>query len=159
MLMTSLWWWKFWKLLHIVGVLGFLASHGASAAVALQLRKEREAGRVRALLDLSASTRMWGHAALLLLIVAGVANGFVLHDWGEGWLWAAIILLVVLLVLAFPLAVPYYKRVRAAVSSEGPAMPQDELVALLRSRRPVVIAVVETVGILVIAWLMIWKPF
>jgi len=157
--MMSLWWWKLWKLLHIVGVLGFLASHGASAAVALRLRKEQEAGRVRALLDLSASTRTWGHAALLLLIVAGVANGFVLHAWDEGWIWAAIVLLVVLLVLAFPLAVPYYKRVRAAVSLDGPGMPQDELVVLLRSRRPIVIAVVESFGILLIAWLMIWKPF
>ena len=63
-----------------------------------------------------------------------------------------------LLVAAFPLAVPYYLRVRRAVDP-GQGTTSSELEALLTSRRPIVIAVVETVGILVIVWLMVLKPF
>ena len=159
MLADTVWWWKFWKLLHITGVFGFLAAHGATAAVALQLRKERDPVRVRALLDVSRSTRRFMYLSLALLLVAGISNGFVLQAWGRGWIWTALVLLVALLGLAFPLAVPYYKRIRLAVAPDGPGLAQDELAELLASSRPIVIAAVETAGILVIAWLMIWKPF
>lgn len=152
-------WFLFWRLLHVIGALGFLAAHGATAAVAFRLRVEREPERIRALLDLSRSTRSLMYWSLLLLLGAGIANGFVLHAWGEGWIWTSLVLLTVLLVAAFPLAVPYYKRVRAAVAPDGPGTSREELAALLSSSRPIVIAVVETAGILVIVWLMIYRPF
>lgn len=159
MLADTVFWWKLWKLLHIIGVFGFLAAHGATAAVALRLRKERDPIRIRALLDVSRSTRSLMYWSLLLLLGAGISNGFVLHVWGQGWIWTALALLTALLVVAFPLAVPYYKSIRLAVAPDGPGMPEDDLAALLGSSRPIVIAVVETAGVLVIAWLMIWKPF
>ena len=106
-------WWRF---LHVLGALGFLAAHGATAAVAMRLRKERDPAKIRALLGLSRSTRPWMYVSLLLLIAAGVIAGFQGHWWDEGWIWTALILLVVLLVAAFPLAVPYYVRVRRAVA-------------------------------------------
>ncbi|HZD80044.1 MAG TPA: hypothetical protein VE646_08390 [Actinomycetota bacterium] len=154
----TLFWFRFWLFWHIAGVLGFLAAHGATAAVAFRLRSERDRGRIRALLELSRSTRSWMYVSLIVLIGAGVANGFVLHVWGQGWIWAAIGLLAVLLLAAFPMAVPYYIRVRRAVTGE-PAPSPDELEVLLRAPRPIVIAVVETAGILVILWLMVFRPF
>jgi len=42
--------------LHILGIFGFLLAHGASAAAAFALRRERNLERVRVLLDLSTST-------------------------------------------------------------------------------------------------------
>lgn len=152
-------WYLFWKLLHITGGFGFVAAHGATAAVAFRLRREREPERIRALLDLSRSTRSVMYWSLLLLLVAGIANGFYFHYWSQGWIWTSLILLTALLVMAFPLAVPYYKRIRLAVDSEGPGASPEELRALLTSSRPIVIAWVETVGILVILWLMVYKPF
>ena len=148
-------WWKF---VHLLGAFGFLAAHGATAAVAMRLRTERAPDRVRALLDLSRSTRPWMYWSLLVLLVAGVVDGFLGHYWGAAWIWAALILLLLLIVAAFPLAVPYYVRVRRAVAP-GAEMEPDELDALLRSSRPIVIAVVETLGIMVVVWLMVLKPF
>lgn len=147
-----------WKYLHILGGFGFLASHGATAGVALRLRKEREPERIRALLDLSRSTRPWMYVSLLVLLTGGIVDGFQGQWWGQGWIWAALILLLVLLMAAFPLAVPYYIQVRRAVAEDATTSPA-ELDALLRSSRPVVIAAVETVGIAVIVWLMVLKPF
>ncbi len=152
-------WVLFWRLLHVIGALGFLAAHGATGAVAFRLRVEREPERIRALLDLSRSTRSLMYWSLLLLLGAGISNGFVLHVWGQGWIWTALVLLIVLLLVAFPLAVPYYKRVRLAVAPDGPGASREELAVLLSPSRPIVIAVVETAGILVIVWLMIYKPF
>lgn len=147
-----------WKYVHIVGGLGFLSAHGATAAVAFRLRKERDPARIRALLDLSRSTRPWMYVSLLVLLVAGVVDGFKGGWWDQGWIWSALILLTMMLVAAFPLAVPYYIRVRRAVE-DGSAITPAELDALLLSPRPIVIAVVETVGIAVIVWLMVLKPF
>ena len=147
-----------WKLLHILGALGFVGAHGATAGVALQLRRERDPVRVRALLDLSRSTRSWMYVSLIVLLGGGIVTGFQGHFWGRGWIWASLGLLLLLLVAAFPLAVPYYLRVRRAVAP-GQEVTSSELETLLTSRRPIVIAVVETVGILVIVWLMVLKPF
>ena len=148
-------WWRF---LHVLGALGFLTTHGATAAVAMRLRKDRAPAKIRALLGLSRSTRPGMYVSLLLLIAAGVIAGFQGHWWDEGWVWTALILLVVLLVAAVPLAVPYYVRVRRAVAEDSDTSP-EELEALLLSPRPIVIAVVETAGLLVIVWLMVLKPF
>jgi uncharacterized membrane protein len=148
-------WWRF---AHVVGALGFLATHGATAAVAMRLRKERDPAKIRALLGLSRSTRPWMYVSLLLLIAAGVIAGFQGHWWDQGWIWTALILLIVLLVAAFPLAVPYYVRVRRAVAEDAATTP-DELESLLLSPRPIVIAVIETAGLVVIVWLMVLKPF
>jgi uncharacterized membrane protein len=142
----------------MIGALGFLAAHGATAAVAMRLRKERDPAKIRALLGLSRSTRPWMYISLLLLIAAGVVAGFQGHWWDQGWIWTALVLLVVLLVAAFPLAVPYYMKVRRAVAEDAATTP-DELEGLLLSPRPIVIAVVEAAGLVVIVWLMVFKPF
>ena len=153
-------WFLFWKLLHITGAFGFVAAHGASAAVAFRLRREREPLRIRALLELSRSTRSLMYWSLLVLLVAGIANGFFVVQYAErGWLWTALVLLAVLIAVAFPIAVPYYRRIRLAVDPDGPAATAEELAELLTSSRPLLVAWVETVGILVILWLMIYKPF
>jgi uncharacterized membrane protein len=157
-----------WIFVHIVGVLGFLGSHGSSAAVALRLRKERRPERVEALLGLSASTRMPMYVSLLLLVGGGVGAAASEQVLGQGWIWASAVTLVALLLAAIPLAIPYYKRVRLAVEAvsaqSGEAGPPpgpaaSNLDALLGSSRPLVIALVETAGILFVLWLMVFKPF
>ena len=153
-------WYLFWKLLHIAAGFGFVAAHGATAAVAFRLRREREPDRIRALLELSRSTRSLMYWSLLVLLVAGIANGFFVVRYSErGWLWSSLVLLAVLIAVAFPMAVPYYRRIRLAVDPDGPGTTAVELAGLLTSPRPLVIAWVETAGILVILWLMTYKPF
>ena len=138
-------WYLLWKLLHIIGAFGFVAAHGASAAVAFRLRREREPDRIRALLELSRSTRSLMYWSLLVLLVAGIANGFFVVQYAErGWLWTALVVLAVLIAVAFPIAVAYYRRIRLAVDPEGPAATAEELAELLTSSRPLLIAWVET---------------
>jgi hypothetical protein len=149
---------RWWTYLHVAGAFGFLAAHGVAVAVAMGLRRERDPARCRAILDLSKTSRPWMYGSLLVLIAAGVVRGVQLHAWDRGWIWAALGLLMAMLVAAFPLAVPYYVRVRRAVA-EGADTPPGELEALLRSPRPLVILWVETAGLLVILWLMLFEPF
>src|SRR6266516_346643 len=101
-----------WIYVHLAGVFGFLVAHGTSAAVGLRLRKERDATRAAALLDLSEASLRLANISLIVLLVGGVAAAFKGHLWGEGWIWAAIGVLVALSAMVPLLVVPYYKEVR-----------------------------------------------
>ena len=152
---------------HVVGGFTFALAHGASAAVALRLRQERELERVRALLDLSQSASGLMYTAVVVLLIAGIAGGFVAGLWGRGWIWAAIVLLVLMLVFMYARAVPYYGSLRRAAGQayfmRGPHQPEpvdiDRLNALLASPRPVELAAVGYLGLVAILWLMFFKPF
>jgi formate hydrogenlyase subunit 3/multisubunit Na+/H+ antiporter MnhD subunit len=161
---------QFWVFVHLLGVFGFLLAHGVSAAVALSLRRERDPERIRALLDLSSWSLAAFYVSVLLLLGGGITAGFLGHWWGEGWIWAALAVLIVMMGSMYWLASPFYKRLRQSVGAQtydqrrkgiepGPAVAAEELEPLLRSSRPLLIVVVGVVGLLVILWLMVLKPF
>ena len=57
--------------LHLLGIFGFLLAHGASASAAFALQRERNLDKVRALLELSASSIGVMYLSLLVLLAAG----------------------------------------------------------------------------------------
>jgi len=58
--------------LHIAGAFTFALAHGASAAVALKLRQERDVPRVQALLDLSNVATQGTYVGLVILLIGGI---------------------------------------------------------------------------------------
>ena len=60
-------------LIHIVGVLGFMFSHGISAAMALRLRHERNPDRIRVMLQISNSSLSVFYVSVVLLLGGGIA--------------------------------------------------------------------------------------
>ena len=64
---------QWWVFIHLVGVLGFLLAHGVSVAVLFALRREREPGRIRALLTLSGQTTAVFYWSFLVLLGGGLA--------------------------------------------------------------------------------------
>lgn len=152
---------RWWVFLHIAGAFGFLMAHGVSAYVTLRLPKERDPARVSQLLELSASSVgfMWNSIGLLL--IGGIAAGFTGQFWGQGWIWAAIVILVVVMAAMYAMGTTWAKRLRTISSAmvggtEAVSRPQFE--EILRSKRPYTIAAIGFVGLLAILWLMIFKP-
>ena len=76
--------------LHILGAMGFLLAHGASASVAFRLRREKEIERIKALLDVSGTAVLMMWISLLVLAVAGIVLGFMGRWWSRGWIWTSI---------------------------------------------------------------------
>jgi len=161
---------RWWVFLHIAGGFGFFMAHGASAMAAIRLRQERDIQRVRALLDLSQASLGAMYVSLLLLLAGGIVAGFLGDWWDRGWIWTAIGVLLVLMGSMYGLASNYYNKVREAVGIQtyqqkkkgiepGPPVGPDELAAILETPRPIVILAIGLVGLLVILWLMILKPF
>jgi hypothetical protein len=148
-------WYLFWKLVHFAGILVFVAGHGVSASVTVRLPKERDPARLEPLLALSRSTILWSNVGLLVLVIGGAAN-WVSQDYSpQGWLWASVGLLVVLAGLGFGLAAPYFRRIRAAIANAD----AKALATALDAKVPWTIFWVETVGVAIILWLMVYKPF
>jgi hypothetical protein len=153
---------------HVLGAFIFIGAHGASMFASFRLRAVTDRGRVLELLDLSSMSIGVMYVGLLVLLVAGIAAGFTGEFWGRGWIWAAIGTLVVLMAVMYSVATPFYGRMRVAAGDpryaekaadfKPPATP-DDLDALATSPRPYWLAGVGGIGLAVIIWLMIAKPF
>lgn len=143
--------------LHVAGVFGFLSFHGVSVSVAFQLVRERDPKRVAALIELSATSLRGFYVSLLVLIAAGTAAGFVGKWWGQAWIWTSLALLVVSSILMLIIARPYFRRVGAAARKTG-AVPED-VAAITSTSLPMVLAAIGFGTILVILYLMLFKPF
>ena len=156
---TAYTWWKF---LHVAGVIAFVMFHGVSMMVALQLRRERDRGRIATMTQLSGSSLRGMYVALVWLIVFGVIAGIQGEWWNDGWFWISVGLLVVAIAEMSAVARPYYERVKEAIEVRPSGVPRrsdEELDEILRSPIGLWNTVFGIAVLAVIAWLMIFKPF
>ena len=153
---------------HVLSAFLYMLAHGGSAAVAYRVRRESSAERVRALLDLSRSTRGVANYMFLSTALFGVALGFLGHWWSARWIWLSIAILVIVLASMGRVAAPYFRRIRESVGSvftDGAGQlavadpPADELARALQSGNANVITALAIGGWAVILWLMLFKPF
>lgn len=161
-------WYPVVVIAHIVGAIGFILAHGVSAFVAFRVRSAQTAGEVGNLMDLSGRGLTVAYPSLLLLLVAGIAAGFMGDWWGSLWIWLSIGLLVAIAVAMYAFGTTYYIKVRHAAGKTAPQdpkdappptpLPPDELARLLDSRRPEILLLIGGGGLAVIIWLMFAKP-
>jgi len=154
---------------HVAAAFLFVMGHGASMWTSDQIRRERDPARIRVLLELSSRSLGLVYGSLIILLIAGITAGIMGNWFSKGWIWAAIVVLVAIIVLMYGLASRYYGRVREAVGLRGYQTPKDapdptpvspeELALLVDSRRPDVIGLVGVIGLLILLWLMMFKPF
>jgi plastocyanin len=152
---------QWWVFVHLAGVFAFLAAHGVSMGVSFRLRKERDPGKVNDLLQFSASATQVFYVSLGVLVVGGIVAGFLGHWWGQGWIWGAIIVLVLATVAMMGMASPYYRRVRTislAMAGGSTAVTPEQFDEVLRSGRSPAIAGIGIVALGLILYLMLFKP-
>jgi hypothetical protein len=154
--------------LHVLGAFIFVLAHGASMLVSFRLRREREPARIASLFELSSLGINLMYVGLVLLLVAGITAGFMGDHWGRGWIWASLGTLVVVLVAMYTLATPYYGRMRVAAGAPVPEQVASrfdpppttaDLESLAISNRPMLLAAIGGIGLAVIIWMMLFKPF
>jgi hypothetical protein len=160
--------WTPWlKLLHVAAGFTFALAHGVSAFTTLKLRGERDPARVTALLDLSKVSVPVTDAAIVLLLLSGIVSGFVGGYWGHLWIWISIGVLVFLFLFMGLRGVKHNDAIRhalgrAGIYDHGKPIPEPdpaELARLLDSPRGLELAAVGFIGLAVILWLMVVKPF
>jgi plastocyanin len=152
---------RWWVYLHLLGVFGFLISHGVSVAVTFRLRKERDPSKVQALLGMSSASLTGFYPSMVLLIAGGVAAGYQGNWWGYGWIWWSIGLLALVTVAMYAMAKPHFSRIRFvtdAMVGGSKAVSPEEYGEALSAPRGLVIAGIGFAGLAVILFLMLFKP-
>lgn len=152
---------------HVLGVFGFLLAHGVSAWVVFRVRTERDVTALRSLLQLSASAVIASMVALVVLLAAGIWAAFVGHWWAMRWPWAALGVLVVIWGAMSAQSGRTMRRVRELVGFTGMSTVRPEaevtdkaaLAVAQAAVRPWVGATIGGVGLVVLLWLMMFKPF
>jgi amino acid transporter len=155
--------------LHVVSAFIFFMAHGVSIGAALRLRREHQLERLRMLLELSDASRRFVRGSLVVLLLSGIAGGFMLNWWHMGWIWVSLALLVFITVVMFRGMSPYFNKLRKAVGIPyreagkiQPALeaaPAAEIEALLTMGNMVVMTGIGIGIMVVIVYLMMFKPF
>jgi hypothetical protein len=109
--------------IHILSALTFFLAHGTSVAMAFQLRKETDTERIKAMLDLSATTIIFMFIAFLVLGISGLILPFLFQFWNTGWVWLSIVLMLIVFFWMVFMNERNYKKLRKLV---GPALHGGE---------------------------------
>ena len=135
--------------IHIASVMGLLLVHPVT--VAFHLKEERDDTRIRELLEVSeaASTLRWVFFGLTL--ASGVVLGLMGSWWGTAWIWVALVIFVVI-----ALVMNLYGG--RTIDRIADTRDDTEMERLLTRFRPGILAVTGTGGLLLILYLMLFKP-
>ena len=155
--------------LHILSAITLFLAHGTSAAMAFQVRKERDFSRIRALLDLSGSTMIVMSVSFLILGLTGIILPFLFRIWNRGYIWLSIVLMLFVFIYMAMYNEKHYKELRRLVglpymrgSKQLPAEPPsstEEVAALLQKTNVTGLVVVGYIIPAIVLWLMVFKPF
>lgn len=155
--------------LHTLSALAFFLAHGTSVAMAFKIRSETDFARIRAMLDLSASTVGVMFIAFLAMGLTGLVMPFILKLWNRGWIWLSIVLMVAVFLHMVFMNDRRYKHLRRMVGlpymiggkhfeAEPPAS-QAEVEAHLKTMKVTDLVIVGLVIPTIVLWLMVFKPF
>ncbi len=147
--------------IHLLGLVLFLPSHGVSMWVAFRIRRETDRAVIAALLAMSARGNQVMYLGLLLLGVGGLGAAAVAGKLTTPWVVASYVVVVVTLVVMYAVGAAFYYAVRDGIegTEKAPRLDDDTLRAKLSaSRRPEVLAAVGIGSLVVLVGLMVLKP-
>ncbi|MEA2623132.1 MAG: hypothetical protein QOH61_2042 [Chloroflexota bacterium] len=162
------------RTIHLLAVLVFLGGHIVSMWVAFRLKSVGDTMQARRLLNLSLRAVIVAYVALLVVLVSGILAG-IAGAWfasGRWWIWASLVLLIVVAGVMFPVASKPLMRVRWAVGAkinmkpaqiakeygEAPPTAADYTTAVA-AWNPWVPLAIGVTGLVLLLWLMLAKPF
>lgn len=153
---------RFWVFVHLIGVAGFLVTHGVSMWALFAVRAagvDRE--RILEWCETSKRTTMPMYVSFGLLLLGGTAAGIDGALFAEWWLLGSLALLLVLTALMSVVATPHMKRLREGCTrwADGTyTLSDDELQSALDGPATMITTASGSVGLLVILYLMVFKP-
>ncbi|MGZ8582679.1 MAG: hypothetical protein ACXWXN_05080 [Actinomycetota bacterium] len=153
---------RLWVLMHLVGVAGFLAAHGVSMYAMLAVRAaDHDRERILEWCEASKRITMPMYLSFGLLLLGGVAAGIDGALFAQWWLLGSLLLLLLLTASMSVVASPYMKRLREGCTrwADGSyTMSDEELRATLGGPATTITAATGGLGLLVILYLMVFKP-
>ena len=100
------------------------------------------------------------YIGLVLLLVGGAGAASVNGLWAQPWVWASVVVLVVVIGAMYGVGSRYYMRLRQLLAGRNgePPIGDEALAIYLDSRVPDILGGIGAVGLLVLIGLMVLKP-
>ncbi|MGH2630347.1 MAG: DUF2269 family protein [Actinomycetota bacterium] len=154
---------RLWVFIHLVGAAGFLAAHGVSMYALFAVRAvDGDRERILGWCEASKRTTMPMYVSFVLLLFGGVAAAIDGALFAQAWLLGSLALLLLLTVLMSMVASPHMKGLREGCTrwADGSyTMSDQELRAALTGPATMITASMGGIGLLVILYLMVFKPW
>jgi hypothetical protein len=154
-----------WLWAHLTSVVGFVLTHGVSAGMGLDLRRQKSTEAVKSMTEASKNWTGASYAFILLILITGVAMGFQQNWWRFKWIWTAIVVLILTMGAMAGMA-NRYNRIRSAAGvqppqrqRQQPAAKPEDLMSLVAAANPWPISILGIVALILLLWLMVLKPF
>lgn len=156
--------------LHVMGAFGFFMAHGASMVMAFRLQQERNIERIKAIMDLSNAAIPAMYVSLMLLLGGGIAAG-VMGQWfsRSKWIWVSLVILIVVFIGMHWYSNNYFAPIRKAVGlpyrdgngehAGDEPLSAAEIDTLIKAANPMPLFGISFTLIIVIVYLMMFKPF
>jgi hypothetical protein len=143
--------------LHVLSVMIFMFLHGVSAIALFVIARQENPEQVRTLLALrgmvSPSVAVFG----LLILITGIIAASMGDWWRMGWPKVSVLLFIGIAVVMTAFGRRYFDRVARAFNPS--AAQAAQLSSQLGNPPAVLLALVGIIGVGVILWLMLFKPF
>jgi hypothetical protein len=151
--------------LHVTMIFIFLIQHAAEIWVSFKLREQKEPEGVFATYSFMPDNNVRNlRITYSLIIVTGMAAGFMSMWWRQGWMWTALGIMILIWIVMSRVAPIYLTAVDAATNyaleNKDDKSAIDKFRNDLKSRRePEIMMIASVIGGAIILWLMMFKPF
>jgi hypothetical protein len=151
--------------LHVTVIFIFLIQHGAEIFATFRLREQKEPEGVFATYSFMPNNNSRNlRITYSLIIVTGAVAGFMSTWWKQGWMWAALGMMILIWIAMHHFGGNYLTAVDAiteqALKNKNDEAAIERFRQGLKSRRePEIMTITSVVGMLIILWLMMFKPF
>jgi len=151
--------------LHVTVIFIFLIQHAAEIIVTFKLREQKEPEGIFATYSFMPNNNSRNlRITYLLIIVTGAVAGFMSVWWKQGWMWTALGVMILIWIVMVRFGGNYLNTVDAitqqALKNKDDKSAIEKFSRDLKSRRePEIMTVTSIIGMLIILWLMMFKPF
>ena len=151
--------------LHVTVIFIFLIQHAAEIIVTFKLREQKEPEGVFATYSFMPNNNSRNlRITYSLIIVTGAVAGFMSVWWRMGWIWTSLGVMIVIWIVMRRIGSQYLYAVDAiteqALKNKADESAIEKFRRDLKSRRePEIMTITSVIGMLIILWLMMFKPF
>jgi hypothetical protein len=151
--------------LHISIIFIFLIQHAAEISVTFKLRKQEQPDGIFAAYSFLPHNNSRNlRITYSLIIITGAVAGLISPWWKVGWMWTALGTMIVIWIVMNRFGGRYLNAVDAIMDQALKNKNDTSVIQIFRSklkarREPEIMTVTSVVGMLIILWLMIFKPF
>ena len=152
------------RFLHVLSAMAYFLFHGAVASVTFAIRREPGPTRIEVLSSVMDFAYAGAPIAGVVLVLTGIIMGFLGRWWGDRWLWTSLGLLLTIGILMNRLGKAYLTEGFARAREPNPQIRPQAKVGISGGVRaiffnPMFFTLTGLIGLAIILWLMMFKPF